>query len=280
VWTDYFESLTMNKVLLKTQILIVSLVLFACISANAQVDTTKKNLGDTIKKDLFTAPDTVRRLHSKAWTLIPPAALITYGALSFYVNPIRRVDYYVYGDIHRSSPNFNTKAESYFLFAPVALVYGLNLIGVEGKNRFVDRTAILGLAGGFLSVTELGLKKVTHRLRPNASDQLSFPSGHTGAAFMFAEFLAQEYSDKSPAFTVIGYTFAVTTGIFRMYNRDHWFSDVVAGAGFGVLSTKLAYLVYPYIRNTFTHTDKYGKHAMLMPTYQDGVPGLSFAMQL
>ena len=66
-----------------------------------------------------------------------------------------------------------------------------------------------------------------------------------------------------------------------MYNRDHWFSDVVAGAGYGVLSTKLAYLVYPYIRNALTHTNqKTGKSTMIMPTYQDGMPGLSFAMQL
>jgi len=117
-------------------------------------------------------------------------------------------------------------------------------------------------------------------LRPNKSDYLSFPSGHTGIACMGAEFLAQEYSSKSFAYSVIGYTFAATTGIFRLYNKDHWFSDVVAGAGYGILSTKLAYLVYPYIRNKVTHTDKQGRKVSLMPTYQDGVPGLSFAMQL
>jgi len=72
----------------------------------------------------------------------------------------------------------------------------------------------------------------------------------------------------------------VGTGIFRMYNRDHWFSDVVAGAGFGVLSTKAAYLIYPYLRNKLTHKSKSGKSTMVMPTYQNGTPGLSFAMQL
>ncbi|MDP9047390.1 MAG: phosphatase PAP2 family protein, partial [Bacteroidota bacterium] len=168
----------------------------------------------------------------------------------------------------------------YFQFAPIVLVYGLNLVGVEGKNRFIDRTALLGLSAGILGISEGVVKKTTHRLRPNGADYLSFPSGHTGIAFMGAEFLAQEYTDKSPVYTVIGYTFAVTTGIFRMYNRDHWFSDVVAGAGFGVLSTKLSYLVYPWIRNQLTHTDKKGRTTMIMPTYQEGTPGLSFAMQL
>jgi len=258
------------------------ILLFAIsLGASAQVkDTTKKKLGDTIKKDLLTAPDTVKKLHSKPLALIPPAVLIAYGFASFEVKPIRDFDYYVQGRYHRLTPNFNTTAESYFLFTPVVMVYGLNLAGIEGKNRFVDRTAILGLSSIILGGTELGLKHVTHRLRPNLADYYSFPSGHTGAAFLAAEFLAQEYGDKSPWYTVTGYTFAVTTGIFRLANRDHWFSDVVAGAGFGIISTKAAYLVYPYIRNALTHTDKNGKKLSIMPTYQDGVPGMVFAMQL
>jgi len=263
---------------------IIILALFCIVSfeASAQntVDTSKKKLVDTLKKDLLTAPDTVKKLHSNPKSLIIPVAAIAYGALSFEVKPIRRIDYYIHGDIQRTNPTFSSTAESYFLFGPIVMVYGLNLIGVSGKNVFIDRTALLGLSGGILGLSELALKHATHRLRPNGADYYSFPSGHTGAAFLGAEFLAQEYSEKSPVYTVIGYTFAVTTGIFRMYNRDHWFSDVIAGAGFGVLSTKAAYLIYPYIRNKLTHKDKNGKSTMIMPTYQDGVPGLSFAMQL
>jgi len=251
------------------------------LTATAQiVDTAQKKLADTIKKDLLTAPDTVQKLHGHPLSLIPPAILITYGVLSFDVKPIRNVDYYLHGEINKVTPKFNTSAESYFLFTPIAMVYGLNLVGVSGKNVFIDRTAILGLSSAFLVSTEMIVKHSTHRLRPNAADYLSFPSGHTGEAFMGAEFLAQEYSAKSPVYTVIGYTFAVATGAFRMANRDHWFSDVVAGAGFGILSTKAAYLVYPYIRNALTHKDKNGRTAMIMPIYQDGTAGLSFAMGL
>jgi len=261
--------------------IILAIFCIVTFSVNAQVvDTAKKKLGDTIKKDLLTAPDTVKKLHSNPLSLIPPAALIAYGASSFVIHPVRNLDYYIHGRIERSAPTFNSKAESYFLFAPIAMVYGLNLVGVSGKNTFIDRTALLGLSGGFLGVTELSLKHATHRLRPNEQDYYSFPSGHTGAAFLGAEFLAQEYSSKSPVYTIVGYGFAVTTGIFRMYNRDHWFSDVVAGAGFGIISTKAAYLVYPYLRNALTHKGKDGRSTMIMPTYEDGKPGLSFAMQL
>jgi membrane-associated phospholipid phosphatase len=268
-----FNKLSLKKLL----VILCCAISFQAFAQNKITDTTKKNVADTIKKDLFTAPDTVKKLHSNPLSLIPPAALIGYGALSFVVHPIRRLDYYVRNEIAKTDPNFNTKAESYFLFTPIVMVYGLDLIGVEGKNTFIDRTALLALSGGFAGLSSLTLKYTTHRLRPNGKDHYSFPSGHTTAAFAGAEFLAQEYSEKSPVYTVIGYSFAVTTGIFRMYNRDHWFSDVVAGAGFGILSTKAAYLVYPYLRNWLTHTDKNGKSTFIMPTYQDGVPGLSFA---
>jgi membrane-associated phospholipid phosphatase len=281
IQTKLFKLLLLSKYQPLKKI-IFAIFCFISFEANAQVtdDTTKKKLADTIKKDLLTAPDTVKKLHSSPLSLVIPGVLIAYGVSSFAIHPVRQLDYYIHDRIERSSPNFNTKAESYFLITPVVMVYGLNLIGVEGKNTFIDRTALLGLSGGFLGVSELITKYTTHRLRPNKTDYLSFPSGHTGLAFMGAEFLAQEYSEKSPVYTVIGYTAAVTTGIFRMYNRDHWFSDVVAGAGFGVLSTKAAYLVYPYLRNLLTHKDKNGKSTMIMPTFQDGVPQLAFAMQL
>ena len=42
---------------------------------------------------------------------------------------------------------------------------------------------------------------------------------------------------------------ASSTGYFRIHNKKHWFSDVVMGAGIGILSTKLAYMAFPYINN-------------------------------
>ncbi len=124
------------------------------------------------------------------------------------------------------------------------------------------------------------VKNATHRLRPNGENTVSFPSGHTATAFMAAEFLAQEYSGKSVWYGVAGYTVAFSTGVFRMYNRNHWFSDTVAGAGFGILSVKAAYFIYPYMRDFLTAHSKDGKTAMLMPTYQNGMVGFNFAMQL
>jgi membrane-associated phospholipid phosphatase len=264
------------KYIIATFLLITSLGL----KAQKLTDTTKKNLGDTLKKDFLTAPDTVSKLHSKAWAFVPPLALISYGVLSFPVHPIRQIDFDIHSEVTEHYPTFHSVAESYFQFSPVAAVYVLNLVGVEGKNRFIDRTVMLGLSAGIFAGSTRIIKKSTHRLRPNGENTLSFPSGHTGTAFMGAEFLAQEFSEKSVWYGVAGYTVAGLTGVFRIGNRDHWFSDTVAGAGFGILSTKAAYFVYPYIRDVLTHKGKSGKTASLVPTYQDGVPGVSFAMQL
>jgi membrane-associated phospholipid phosphatase len=158
-------------------------------------------------------------------------------------------------------------------------VYALNLAGVHGKNTFIDRTMLLVLSEAIFAGTTFGLKRITHRERPDGSDKFSFPSGHTGNAFVSAEFMAQEYGDRSPIYGGVGYAFATTTAILRVYNNKHWFSDIIAGAGFGILSTKAAYYLYPLIRNSVFRggNEKSNNNSLLLPTYQDGKVGLTFA---
>ena len=258
----------------------------APFAANAQVTDSAKNATDTGKikltdtaQKVIPARDLSHYVYHKPGTYIVPVVLVAYGVSSFVIKPVRNVDYFFEGYVHRTDPNYNSKAADYLQLAPAAMVYVLNLAGDEGQNRFVDRTALLALSGAILTIAD-GTKYLGHRDRPYGTDPLSFPSGHTGAAFLAAEFLAQEYSWKSPWYGVIGYTMATTTGILRIYGRAHWFSDCVAGAGIGMFSTKLAYVLYPHIRKIFVHKDKNGKSAMLLPTAVQGAPGLVFAMQL
>ncbi len=253
----------------------VILILFYIVSISVDAQIV-----DTLKKNESTNHDTDRKWDEKPSTFILPAALVTYGVSSFVIHPVRRIDYYFRDEIQKSAPNFKVSAENYFQFAPIAAVYGLNLIGVDGKHDFVDRTLLLGLSGSILALSGYTTKYATHRLRPNGADYLSFPSGHTSLVFMGAEYLAQEYGDKSILYPILGYTIAATTGVFRMYNRDHWFSDVVTGAGLGILSTKTAYLIYPYLRKKLTHKDDKGRSTSIIPTYQNGALGFSFAKQL
>jgi membrane-associated phospholipid phosphatase len=54
-----------------------------------------------------------------------------------------------------------------------------------------------------------------------------------------------------------GYIIAATTGYLRIRNNKHWLSDVVAGAGTGILSTRLVYHFYPKISKIlFADSDK------------------------
>ena len=59
-------------------------------------------------------------------------------------------------------------------------------------------------------------------------------------------------------------------------NDKHWFSDVVAGAGVGIASTRLAYWLYPKMQGLFGKKQDPEKVSVLMPTYQSGTFGLAY----
>lgn len=96
-----------------------------------------------------------------------------------------------------------------------------------------------------LGMTHL-LKKVTHVQRPDFSDHASFPSGHTAQAFAAAAFLSEEYKDRLPWAPYVAYGIAASVGALRMANNRHFISDVLAGAGIGILCVKFSYWTHRY----------------------------------
>lgn len=145
-------------------------------------------------------------------------------------------------------------------YAPLVSVYALNLCGVKGLHNFRDRTIISATAALLMGVTVNTLKYTVRIQRPDESSFNSFPSGHTATAFMGAEILRMEYKDSSPWIGLAGYLVATGTGFFRMYNNRHWFTDVVAGAGIGILSARAAYWMFPYIQKHLFGRKKYHKN--------------------
>ncbi|MBY0490395.1 MAG: phosphatase PAP2 family protein [Gemmatimonadaceae bacterium] len=81
-------------------------------------------------------------------------------------------------------------------------------------------------------------------LRPSGG-HVSYPSGHTSAAFTTAAVLEGElahsrYAARHQGWATTGrvalYTAAAAVGTARVIQRAHWTSDVVAGAGLGIAS--------------------------------------------
>ncbi len=87
------------------------------------------------------------------------------------------------------------------------------------------------------------LKYTVSKERPDGSDTHSFPSNHTGVAFVGATFLQQRYGWKYaiPAYLVGGY---VAWG--RVYARRHDAWDVLAGTAIGTGCAML--LTTPFAR--------------------------------
>lgn len=90
----------------------------------------------------------------------------------------------------------------------------------------------LALAFTRMELAVYGLKYSVDAKRPNGSDH-SFPSGHTAASFMGAEFIRKEYGW---GWGVPAYMAASYVGWSRVVSGNHWPRDVFAGAAIGILS--------------------------------------------
>ena len=209
-------------------------------------------------------------------SVIIPSVLIGYGIIGINNNTLKRFNYDIQERL-KGEINNNIKIDDVSQFVPSFSVYGLNALGIKGKNNFKDRTIILGTASLIMGSTVNGMKKSTAIVRPDGSNKFSFPSGSTAIAFMGAEFLYQEYKDVSIWYGISGYLVATGTGFLRMHNNKHWFTDVIAGAGIGILSTKIAYWVHPLVKKTL-FKDKKEISGLVMPFHNGKEYGLGFSM--
>jgi membrane-associated phospholipid phosphatase len=76
------------------------------------------------------------------------------------------------------------------------------------------------------------LKYSVKRERPDGSDSLSFPSGHTSTAFSLAAVADQHYGWKV---ALPAYVLASGIGLSRIEKDKHYLSDVLAGATLGII---------------------------------------------
>ena len=205
-------------------------------------------------------------------SFIIPTILIGYGIVGLESHTLKNINTSAKNELNEHIDKTFT-IDDISQYTPFISVYTLNNLGIKGENDLKNRTIILGTAYLIMGTTVNILKKTGNEIRPDGSSKNSFPSGHTATAFMGAEFLYQEYKNKSYWYGISGYLIATTTGFFRMYNDRHWLTDITAGAGIGILSTKIAYWLHPVIKKIF-FKDNRNINAMALPFYNREASGL------
>jgi len=184
---------------------------------------------------------------------IAPVALITTGALM--VNTVLNDD--LQENANRFfGEDFSSQADNVLLFVPAAQIYLGKSFGFNPKNDFYHQTINLAVANAIAVSTTMALKYSVKEERPDQSDDLSFPSGHTSIAFTNAALLYYEYKDSNLWYASSGFLFATATGILRIANNKHYTSDVLAGAGIGLASGLIVSYWNPFKSMSFGKKNK------------------------
>jgi len=134
---------------------------------------------------------------------------------------------------------------------------GVAIAGFISHDKKLQRDALY-MGGSFLlnGIITMSVKKIVDRKRPfetysfiikrdDESGGLSFPSGHTSAAFCTATSVALRY--RKWYFVAPAYLFASSVAWARMYQGVHYPSDVFAGALVGTGSAWLGWKVQKWM---------------------------------
>jgi len=179
--------------------------------------------------------------------LIAPVALVGTGAV-MTASPWYRthVNEPVRDWALRVSGGKELPFDNYLQYAPYAgFVLGMALQG--GQHGVWEQVLVLGTSILVTAAMSGTLKNVTGVIRPNGGNQ-SFPSGHTVTAFLGAELIRLEFG---PWWGLAAYTVATVTAFMRVYNNWHWTSDLLGGAGIGILGANIGYWLLPLERKLF-----------------------------
>jgi len=130
----------------------------------------------------------------------------------------------------------------------LGILYGVGAIIKNDKAKYTALKGVEAYVIGFIA--DNVMKQITQRHRPYQDNppnpwiwegpfsltiNSSFPSGHSTNIFAVATVIATSYS-KTIWVPIVCYTLAGLTAASRVYQNDHWFSDVFVGSalGFGI----------------------------------------------
>jgi PAP2 family protein len=205
----------------------------------------EKASGRLTERDTLAAPilseAPVAKPYVNPWSLAIPAVLIARGAFSIDSHFDHKLQRYVVENVKGK-----VRADDYVQYLPIASVFAFPNLGLPPAHTLKERLVIGATAYALTAIFVNATKYTVRHHRPDTSTHNSFPSGHTATVFTGVEILYQEYKHYDPWIGIGGYAVAAGVGLLRIHNNRHWASDVVAGAGIGILSAKLSYLLFPY----------------------------------
>jgi hypothetical protein len=112
-------------------------------------------------------------------------------------------------------------------------------IGAYLFGRLLDKPKVAHLGMDLIQAQVLTealvepIKFATHRARPDASNNQSFPSGHAAITFATATVIERHLGWKK---SLLGYTIASYVAMSRLHDNRHYLSDVVFGAAVGSIA--------------------------------------------
>ncbi|MEP6512233.1 MAG: phosphatase PAP2 family protein [Parafilimonas sp.] len=214
---------------------VVAILCFVNISTQ-YVKAQYSLLHDTSLRKLQALPE--KRISLKSF--ITPAAVFSYGVI-VNTEDVLISDAEIKENRDEHFKNFHTTIDDYMQFAPVAAGYAMMIDNPE--HRFWPYTKKIIVNEIIISLAVPQIKHLSKVPKPNTTVYNAFPSGHTAQAFSGATLLCDEFGRNKPWLYVAAYGSASAVGVLRILNNRHWASDVIAGAGFGILSAKLSELI-------------------------------------
>ena len=206
-------------------------------------DFWKTYISDT--KSILTSPS---RWERSDWI---KASLIMGVTVGLYIFD-QDIQEWVQENRDDSSDNIASFAKPFgngrYTLPPLGILY---LYGHFYENEKARRVSLLSLESFVISgIFTQAIKLTGHRHRPNSGDQydtwdgpsfstdhLSFPSGHSTAAFSIATVIASEY-DNNFLIPPLAYGIATLTALSRVNDNAHWTSDVFLGSSIGYFTAK------------------------------------------
>jgi len=167
-------------------------------------------------------------------------------------------------DLQELELELPAKLGSFFVVSGAALA--TQLVGRLAGSPNAANTGLY-LFEGFMATQLVTFfpKVLVARTRPDSTNSLSFPSGHSSGMFAVASVLDKRYGHW---FGIPSYVIAGVVGISRIKKQKHFATDVLAGATLGTI-----------IGRSFVPDRDENSHSALAPSFGREYLGLSFYYQ-